>query len=51
MSDFGSILSAAYALMDMDFSIYGFTFSFWDVFLWSAIAGIIIIVVRRILDG
>lgn len=50
-STFGSFMSATLTVFQTEFTLFGFTLSYWDVFLWSAIAGIIIIIVRRILDG
>lgn len=41
LSDFGSFISATVQLFSMEFTIYGFTFSFWEVFLFSIAAGIV----------
>ncbi len=51
MSDFSDFMSATLAVFQTEFTLFGFTLSYWDVFLWSAIAGIIIMIVRRILNG
>lgn len=35
-------LSAVLGIFRVPFTLYGFTFSFWDVFLWSLVASVII---------
>ncbi len=41
LSDFGAFISATVKLFSMEFTIYGFTFSFWEVFLFGIAAGIV----------
>lgn len=41
MEFFLSVLSAAYNLLNMDLNLFGFSFSYWDVLLWSIIAIVI----------
>ena len=41
IGDFVALLSGTYQLFTHDFTLYGFTFSFWQVFLFSAVSGII----------
>lgn len=41
LSDFGAVITAAVQLFSMEFTLYGFTFSFWEVFLFSIAAGIV----------
>lgn len=33
--------SAVLAVFQVEFTLYGFTFSLWDVFLWSLVAGLV----------
>lgn len=47
MEDFASMISGARDLMAFEMSIYGFTFSFWDIFLWSIVATVVLYVVMR----
>lgn len=42
MEDFGAMLTATLEIFQIDFTLYGFTFSFWDVFKWSIVAGLLI---------
>ena len=35
----------------MPMTVYGFTFSFWDIILWGCVAYIAIRIVRGLLDG
>lgn len=44
------IIFAARNLMNIPLEIWGFTFSFWDVFLWSIVIGIIIFVIVRFFE-
>lgn len=40
ISDFGAMIDATVRLFSVEFTIYGFTFSFWEVFLFSIAASI-----------
>lgn len=51
ISDFAFALSAAWELLGMEFTLYGFTMSFKEVMLWSAAAGIVIWFIGRLFDG
>lgn len=42
MEAFGKILSATVDLMKLEFTVYGFTFSWWQIFIWSACAAIVV---------
>ncbi len=41
LSDFGALISSTVQIFSIEFTIYGFTFSFWEVFLFSIAASII----------
>lgn len=51
ISDFSSTLSAAWDLLSMEFTLYGFTMSFKGVMLWSVTAGIVFWFIGRLFDG
>lgn len=36
------LFSCTLAVFQVEFTIFGFTLSMWDVFLWSAVAGLIL---------
>lgn len=42
MEDMKSVISATLAVFKVEFTIFGFTLSMWDVFLWSIVAGVIL---------
>ena len=42
-----SALSTAYRLLDTNLNLYGFSFSYWDVILWSMIASVIGVMIVR----
>jgi len=51
LSDFASVLSLAWDLLGIEFTLYGFTLSFKMVMLWSMAAGIAIWFIGRLFDG
>lgn len=42
ISDFGMLIEKVVELFSIKFTIYGFTFSLWNVFLFDIAAGIVI---------
>lgn len=40
MNDFAYVIQATVELFRHEFTIYGFTFSFWNVFLFVIVAGL-----------
>ena len=51
MEDFSAALSAALALFKMEFTLWGFTFSFWEVFCFVVIASIIAWIIGEVFLG
>lgn len=52
ISDVGALFSAVVELFKIEFTIYGFTFSMWQVFLFNIAAGIVGWFLREVfLDG
>ena len=41
ISDFGLLIEKTVELFSIEFTIYGFTFSMWQVFLFDIAAGIV----------
>ena len=41
LSDFGLLIEKTVELFSIEFTIYGFTFSMWQVFLFDIAAGIV----------
>lgn len=37
MEDFAALLSVTYRIFALEFTLYGFTFSLWQVFAFSAV--------------
>jgi len=50
ISDFQTTLSLAWDLMGLEFTIYGFTMSFREVFLWSGAAGLLMYFIGRLFN-
>ncbi len=42
IEDFGAMISAVVRIFKIEFTLYGVTFSFWEVFLFTIVAGIIL---------
>lgn len=42
MEIFQWLFSATMEIFKIEFTLYGFTFSFWDIFLWTTVAGIVL---------
>lgn len=51
LSDFGALFSVVLKLFQIEFTLYGFTFSLWQVFLFTAVADIIAWVVWELFLG
>ena len=51
ISDFGAVIAATVQLFSVELTIYGFTFSFWEVFLFSIAAGIVVSILAHIFLG
>lgn len=51
MTDVGALFSAVVELMSIEFTLYGFTFSMWQVFLFDIAAGIVAWIIGKILLG
>lgn len=51
MEQLSSLFSATLSIFQTEVSLLGFTFSFWDVFLWSTIAGILIAFIGGFIHG
>lgn len=47
MTDFAAMIQAVVQLMQTPFSLWGFSLNFWDIMIWSLIAGIIIYLIVR----
>ncbi len=47
MEFFGTVVAKTIEILKLEITIYGFTFSFWNVFLWALAAGIVIFCIRR----
>lgn len=41
LEDFGAMISAVVQLFKTELTLYGVTFSFWEIFLFTAVVGIV----------
>lgn len=51
MQVFQTVFNAVLGIFKLPFTIYGYTFSFWQIFLWSAIAAIILWFLYELFGG
>lgn len=49
MAEFTAIVTAVLGLFRHKFTLYGFTISYWDVLIWSLVAGIVISFIKGLL--
>lgn len=47
LSDLGAVIQAAYNIMAIEFTIYGYTLSWWEIMLYLMVGGILIYAVVR----
>ena len=47
MEDFSAMISSMVQIMKMPFTIWGFTLNFWDIMIWSLVAGILLVLIVR----
>lgn len=47
----GAVFAQVLDLFQLEFSLFGFTFSMWQVFLWTAIAGIVARILGEVFFG
>ena len=50
MQDFGAALMAAKEILSIELTLGDLTFSFWQIFLWSIVATIVVILVIKWVD-
>lgn len=50
MNDLGALLSATLNLFKLEITIYGFTFSFWNVLLFVVVGGMILAFIGGLFD-
>lgn len=49
MDTLSSALGGAYRLLSTDMSLFGFTFSYWDVFIWGILVTVVGCMIVRFL--
>ena len=47
MNDLGAVLSSVLGILQMEFSLNGLTFSFWQIILWLIVAGAVIYLIAK----
>lgn len=47
MSELASVLTAVLGIFHMEFTISGFTFSFWQIFLFLIVAGAVVFLIDK----
>lgn len=50
-NSFAAVCTAVLDLFRHKFTLYGFTISYWDVLIWSLVAGIVISFIKGLLTG
>lgn len=50
MNDFATFMTVIYEYMKTEFEIYGYTISFWQIYMFDIVAGILIFCIGEFLD-
>ncbi len=50
MTELASVLSAVLGIFQIEFTVSGFTFSFWQIFLFLIVAGAVVFLVCKWVD-
>lgn len=50
MMELASVLSAVLGIFQIEFTVSGFTFSFWQIFLFLIVAGAVVFLVCKWVD-
>lgn len=50
MEDLRMTFEATLGVFKVPFTLWGYTFTFWEVFLWTAVAGLLLWFVGRLFD-
>lgn len=51
MEDFAAMIGLSVSLLKFDMTIWNFTFSFWDILIWSMVAGIVLFLIWGFFHG
>lgn len=51
ISDISALFLWVKEVFSLQFTLYGFTFSFWEVFLFDTVAGILALVLKEVFLG
>ena len=51
MENIGKLFEITKNLMDTQLTLYDYTFSYWQVFIWVIVAGLIIWFIGRVIDA
>lgn len=51
MDDFAAMLASAANVMKFEMTLWGFTFSFWNICLWGMVASVVLYLLWRFFDG
>lgn len=47
MNEIASVLTAVLSIFQMEFTVFGLTFSFWQIFLFLIVAGAVVFLIDR----
>lgn len=51
IDDLRMVIQAVYDLLSIRFVLFGFTLSFWQVFVFTAVASLVLWIIREVLLG
>lgn len=51
MEDFANLIALIVDFLKIDFTLWGFTFSLWSVFIWGILATLALWTIKKIFGG
>ena len=51
MEDLQALISSVFGLFQIEFTVYGFTLSFWQVLCFSVVAGVVAWIIGEVFGG
>lgn len=51
MEDFAAMIGGTVDVMKFNFTLWGYTLSYWDILLWSLVAGLVIWLIVGFFNG
>lgn len=51
MDEFANLIECVINMLKIEFTLWGFTFSLWSVFIWGILATLVVWTIKKIFGG